>query len=234
MPNNLQLLINDLLNTLCLYYYKCNLVVKYLPLNLNTLINNTLCFSEGRDTTLCVPNDKSIRVRRPFYWPYNRKRISNRSVPLVATNQNQQTSQQRRRRVKFQEEKDTNNQTNEGTENAENIAQKKHKKKKRKQIDYSLRVSNINKSLRPKEFKELLKERGIKPTNITWRGYRGICFLHYAKKNYKKENDDSDAINSVIEIIQELKLNPTKPEENLNVEVMEPITRIETVDVTAV
>lgn len=84
-----------------------------------------------------------------------------------------------------------------------------------------------------RDFKNALREKGIKPNNITWKGSRGFCYLHYAKKNQKKEDENSDAINSVIEMIQDLKIN-SNAQKNLNVKVMEPITRIETVDVTAV
>nr|XP_023028996.1 methenyltetrahydrofolate synthase domain-containing protein [Leptinotarsa decemlineata] len=106
------------------------------------------------------------------------------------------------------------------------------RRKKYKHIDYSLRVSNIQRNVRVSELKNALREKGIKPCNISWKGNQGYCFLHYSKKqNIAVEG--SDAINNVIEMIQELKLN-SDTDKNLSVKVMEPITRIETVNVTAV
>ncbi|RZC38293.1 methenyltetrahydrofolate synthase domain-containing protein [Asbolus verrucosus] len=108
---------------------------------------------------------------------------------------------------------------------------------RRLQVDFSLVVSNIDRNVRVRHLKNALIDHGIKPNNITWRGYKGFCYLHYAKP-VKKEADKvieekSFAVDNVIEILQTLKLNPESTT-NLSVKVMEPITRIETTDVTAV
>lgn len=192
--------------------------------------------SEGRDTTLKVLNPGERPIRRPFFWRrFAFKRRQNRNYQDKprkdqVQNENPQNEGIPRRTVKFQEPN-----TEGAKDNQENVPpQIKNKKKKKKpHIDYSLRVSNIQRNVRVRDFKNALREKGIKPNNITWKGSRGFCYLHYAKKNQKKEDENSDAINSVIEMIQDLKIN-SNAQKNLNVKVMEPITRIETVDVTAV
>lgn len=103
------------------------------------------------------------------------------------------------------------------------------------QIDFSLMVSNIEKNVRVRDLKNALTEKGIKPNDITWRGYKGFCYLHYAKSNPNavKNEQSPIAVNNVIEILQNLKIGPDS-DTKLSVKVMEPISRIETTDVTAV
>lgn len=109
-------------------------------------------------------------------------------------------------------------------------------RKSRPQIDFSLMVSNIEKTVRVRDLKNALNEKGIKPNDITWRGYKGFCYLHYAKANPKtmKNNESPIVVDNVIEILQNMKISPDS-DTNLSVKVMEPqISRIETTDVTAV
>lgn len=94
-------------------------------------------------------------------------------------------------------------------------------------------VSNIEKSVRVRDLKNALIERGIKPNDITWRGYKGFCYLHYAKPNSRAKTIEPHQVDSVIEILQNMKISPDS-ETLLSVKVMEPISRIETTDVTAV
>lgn len=102
----------------------------------------------------------------------------------------------------------------------------------RNQIDFSLLVSNIEKSVRVRDLKNALLEKGIKPNDITWRA--GFCYLHYAKPNPRaKTVPEPYQVDNVIEILQNLKLSP-ESETSLDVKVVEPISRIETTDVTAV
>lgn len=106
-----------------------------------------------------------------------------------------------------------------------------------RKVDYSLIVSNINKNVRLRQLKDALIDNGIRPSNITWRGYKGFCYLHYAK-SLKQEADELVeqkplGVDSVIEILQKLRLTP-ESSTHLKVKVMQP-TRIETTtDVTAV
>lgn len=95
-------------------------------------------------------------------------------------------------------------------------------------------VTNIERSVRVRDLKKALNERGIKPNEITWHGYKGFCYLHYAKPNGKTVNAEAPpiAVDNVIEILQNLKISPES--EVLGVKVLEPVTRIETTDVTAV
>lgn len=86
--------------------------------------------------------------------------------------------------------------------------------------------------MRVRDVKNALLEKGIKPIDITWRS--GFCYLHYAKPNPKGEAvAEPYQVDNVIEILQNLKFSP-ESETNLSVEVVEPISRIETTDVTAV
>lgn len=94
-------------------------------------------------------------------------------------------------------------------------------------------MSNIDKNVRVRHLKDALIDHGIKPNNITWRGYKGFCYLHYVKPVSKEVEEKPFAVDNVIEILQTLKLN-SESSNNLSVKVMEPITRIETTDVTAV
>ncbi|KAF2902038.1 hypothetical protein ILUMI_04137 [Ignelater luminosus] len=106
-------------------------------------------------------------------------------------------------------------------------------RRNRPQIDFSLMVSNIEKSVRVRDLKNALIERGIKPNDITWRGYKGFCYLHYAKPNSRAKAIEPHQVDNVIEILQNMKISPDS-ETNLSVKVLEPISRIETTDVTAV
>lgn len=96
-------------------------------------------------------------------------------------------------------------------------------------------ISNIEKTVRVKDLKKILNDHGVKPSDITWHGYRGFCYLHYAKPNNKSvESVESPIVmDNVIEILQNLKISPDS-ERNLDVKVMGPVSRIETTDVTAV
>ncbi|XP_017774379.1 PREDICTED: methenyltetrahydrofolate synthase domain-containing protein isoform X2 [Nicrophorus vespilloides] len=128
---------------------------------------------------------------------------------------------------------------------------KKSYRRNKPVIDFSLMVSNIEKNVRVRDLKNALNERGIKPNEITWRGYKGFCYLHYAKptapKQSKEFKDEEPAavappplparppiiVDNVIEILQGLKISP-ESESNLSVKVLRLNSRIETTDVTAV
>ncbi|KAJ8917856.1 hypothetical protein NQ315_010769 [Exocentrus adspersus] len=120
-------------------------------------------------------------------------------------------------------------------ENNENIPPSPRRKRHKYPIDFSLQVGNIARDVRVKDLKKALIEKGIKPDIITWKGYRGFCYLHYTARNNKRSESNREpfSIDKVIEILRGLKLNPDC-KQDLTVKVMEPITRIETTDVTAV
>lgn len=87
-----------------------------------------------------------------------------------------------------------------------------------------------------RDLKKALIDHGVKPNDITWHGYKGFCYLHYAKPNNKSEQAEEQppvVVDTVIEVLQNLKISPDS-ERNLDVKVMGPVSRIETTDVTAV
>lgn len=98
--------------------------------------------------------------------------------------------------------------------------------------------------------KAALAERGVKPNEITWRGYKGFCLLHFAKPSPKNKNkdgtgetaaatsvagggDNSVGVDNILESLHDLKLSPNS-EKILLIEPAKPISRIETTDVTTV
>lgn len=142
----------------------------------------------------------------------------------------------RRRPLPKSTERPSENGDSAGGENGEisrNQSSRKPFRRNKPKIDFSLMVSNIEKSVRVRDLKNALIERGIKPNDITWRGYKGFCYLHYAKPNSRAKTIEPHQVDSVIEILQNMKISPDS-ETLLSVKVMEPISRIETTDVTAV
>ncbi|KAJ8985992.1 hypothetical protein NQ317_013876 [Molorchus minor] len=119
---------------------------------------------------------------------------------------------------------------------SENVPPRKHLRESHMfNVDFSLLVRNIERHVRVSDLKKALLENGIKPFNITWKGNSGYCYLHFAT-NYNTNNENRNgpfAIDNVIEIIQGLKITPNCTSK-LDVQVMEPITRIEITDVTSV
>lgn len=108
----------------------------------------------------------------------------------------------------------------------------------RQHIDFSLRLSNIASTVRVRDLKSALLERGVKPSNIMWRGQRGFCVLHFGKLRKKNVEDQQPVqVDSIVANLQQLKIGESTPaSENgfITVEPAEPVTRIEVTDVTAV
>lgn len=102
---------------------------------------------------------------------------------------------------------------------------------RKKQIDFSLMVRNIERTMRVKDMKTALAERGVKPRLITWRGFKGYCCLHFGKNNISSESDHN--VDKVISMLQNLQVS-SAANKQLSIEVMRPISRIETTDVTTV
>ncbi|CAH4037056.1 methenyltetrahydrofolate synthase domain-containing protein [Pieris brassicae] len=57
-------------------------------------------------------------------------------------------------------------------------------------IDFSVKISNISPSTRVRDLKQALIERGVKPQMMTWKGFRGFCYLHFYKTPQKGEGDN--------------------------------------------
>lgn len=104
-------------------------------------------------------------------------------------------------------------------------------------IDFSLKLSNISSGVRVRDLKNALLERGIKPSEITWQGYRGICYLHFSK--LRSENalpDQPIQVDSIVANLQQLRIGEFMNNEEgfIHVEPAKPISRIEVTDVTTV
>ncbi|XP_043462642.1 methenyltetrahydrofolate synthase domain-containing protein [Leptopilina heterotoma] len=129
-----------------------------------------------------------------------------------------------------------------------------YKSRPRSQIDFSLKLSNISSTVRVRDLKNALSERGVKPNDITWRGQRGFCYLHFGKLRNAKSDEEHQPVqvDSVVANLQQLKIGevpetmdnvfivvePTKPagkpEVVAVVEEAKPITKIEVTDATSV
>lgn len=121
--------------------------------------------------------------------------------------------------------------------------------------DLCIRVSNINRSMRIKELKQVLRDRDANPMFIKWNGFHGKCYLHFPKK---PDMNDDEAGAELLKQLENLTVMVTPREKDgggepkevtLTCELMKrkenvdaPATngtvlegsRIETTDVTAV
>ncbi|KAK7584331.1 hypothetical protein V9T40_005294 [Parthenolecanium corni] len=93
-------------------------------------------------------------------------------------------------------------------------------KRKKPPIEFSLRVKNIGMGVRVRDLKIALNERGIKPRDITWRGYKGFACLHFVKPT-SKENNKPLTVDDVIQTLQGLPLEP-KEKKSLVIEPLKP------------
>lgn len=118
------------------------------------------------------------------------------------------------------------------TEKPSDQKPKKSFRRNKQPTDFSLMLGNIERNLRVRQLKDALNKEGIKPRDITWRGYRGFCFLHYAKPK-KVEEKAPLVVENVVQILKNLKINPDSNSQ-FQVKVVEPISRIETANITAV
>lgn len=64
-------------------------------------------------------------------------------------------------------------------------------KRQRPDIDFSVKISNISPNTRVRDLKQALSERGVKPQNMVWKGFRGFCYLHFFKPSPQKGEGDS-------------------------------------------
>lgn len=110
--------------------------------------------------------------------------------------------------------------------------------KSKSQVEFSLKLSNISSGARIRDLKNALLERGIKPNEITWLGYRGICYLHFNKP--RKNNSLSEQliqVDSIMANLQQLCIGMKSSGNANDFIVVEPaklISRIEVTDVTSV
>ena len=121
-------------------------------------------------------------------------------------------------------------------------ARKSLKPRVKANIDFSLKLSNIKSDVRVRDLKDALLERGVRPSDITWLGQRGFCYLHFGKlRNKSAEPDQPVQVDSIVANLQKLRLGESvshddenREDEYIVVEPAKPITRIEITDVTAV
>lgn len=105
------------------------------------------------------------------------------------------------------------------------------------QIDFSLKLSNIASDVRVRDLKNALIERGVKPSDITWRGHQGFCYLHFGKlRNENAQPDQPVKVDSIVANLQQLRIGESEngDKDYIVVEPAKPITRIEVTDVTSV
>ncbi|OXU26478.1 hypothetical protein TSAR_009241 [Trichomalopsis sarcophagae] len=149
----------------------------------------------------------------------------------------------KRRLRKARDNNDENNDSeNKSTENRTNakIPRPARRFTPRNHVNFSLRLSNIASTVRVRDLKNALIERGVKPTNITWRGQKGFCYLHFGKlrnKSISPEEQQPVQVDSIVANLRQLKIGKAPPAgENgfIVVEPAEPVTRIEVTDVSAV
>nr|CAD7442299.1 unnamed protein product [Timema bartmani] len=105
--------------------------------------------------------------------------------------------------------------------------------RQRPAIEFSLRVGNIASDVRVRDLKSALADRGVKPSDITWRGHRGFAFLHFAKIAGAEANAPI-AVDSIMASLQDLKIGQDGEGEILKIEPAKPITRIEVTDISSV
>lgn len=83
--------------------------------------------------------------------------------------------------------------------------------------------------------KNALLERGVKPSEIAWQGYRGICYLHFSKlRNETALPDQPVQVDSIVANLQQLRIGESANDGFILVEPAKPISRIEVTDVTTV
>ncbi|XP_076245076.1 methenyltetrahydrofolate synthase domain-containing protein lost [Calliopsis andreniformis] len=148
----------------------------------------------------------------------------------------------RRMYNKFRPKDDNNLSINEveKLENGDkNVQQRRRnlRQKSKMQIEFSLKLSNISSSARIFDLKNVLSERGVKPSQITWQGNRGICYLHFNKLRKNSSSPEQPIqVDSIMANLQGLRIGEPTGKENdfIIVEPAKPISRIEVTDVSSV
>ncbi|XP_066593082.1 methenyltetrahydrofolate synthase domain-containing protein isoform X2 [Prorops nasuta] len=108
--------------------------------------------------------------------------------------------------------------------------------KSKSHIEFSLKLSNISSDVRVRDLKNALIDRGVKPNDITWQGYRGVCYLHFSKLRNEIVPDQPIQIDSIMASLRHLQIGAPneKKSDFIIVEPAKPISRIEVTDVTTV
>lgn len=77
--------------------------------------------------------------------------------------------------------------------------------------DLCIRVSNINRSMRIKELKQVLRVRDCNPMFIKWNGFHGKCYLHFPKK---PDMNDDEAGAELLKQLENLTVTVTPREKD--------------------
>ncbi|KAL4708514.1 hypothetical protein ACJJTC_014122 [Scirpophaga incertulas] len=84
-------------------------------------------------------------------------------------------------------------------------------KRPRPIIEFTVKISNISPNTRVRELKQALSERGVKPQIMTWKGFRGFCYLHFFKTGPQKGEGDSASpevsMDSVLSALAQMSLS---------------------------
>ncbi|CAG4978932.1 unnamed protein product [Colias eurytheme] len=104
-----------------------------------------------------------------------------------------------------------------GKENDAKEQKPRRPRRPRPVIDFSVKISNISPTTRVRDLKQALTERGVKPQMMTWKGFRGFCYLHFYKSGPQKgEGDNIQAPNmdSVISALSQMCVGGTGEQTN--------------------
>ncbi|CAK9830991.1 Methenyltetrahydrofolate synthase domain-containing protein [Anthophora retusa] len=209
---------------------------------------------EGKIITL-KEEDSDVEVQKPYRNRFNyvksKKHFKTRKDVSGVNDANEEGEKQqiktrfpkRRAYNKTKPGNDSNVFSNEIEEKVENNdknmqqRRKNLKQKSKSQVEFSLKLSNIPSGARIRDLKNVLSERGVKPNEIIWLGYRGICYLHFNK--LRKNNSSPEQpiqVDSIMANLQELRIGDSAENTNyfIAVEPAKPISRIEVTDVTSV
>ncbi|XP_014241719.1 methenyltetrahydrofolate synthase domain-containing protein isoform X2 [Cimex lectularius] len=112
--------------------------------------------------------------------------------------------------------------------------------KPRYTVDFSIRVNGLTSSVRIRDLKAALIERGVRPNDISWRATKGVALLHFAKRKHHVAQETIPMVTAgVDEVVASLQGLSVKSEDgpamDLSVEAAKPIVRAEPVaEATAV
>ncbi|XP_014474591.1 PREDICTED: methenyltetrahydrofolate synthase domain-containing protein isoform X2 [Dinoponera quadriceps] len=217
---------------------------------------------EGRDVVLKeVDSDVETRqyIKNRLKYPRNKKRPGAKKDASGTKNfttedgtndktDNKPRFTRRRSYKKAKVEEESNfpgaeTKTEGNAKGASRLARKNPRTRTKAHIDFSLKLSNISSGVRVRELKNALLERGVKPSEITWQGYRGICYLHFTKLRSETGSllDQPLQMDSIVANLQQLRIGESGANDDdeevegfIRVEPAKPISRIEVTDVTAV
>ncbi|EFN83333.1 Methenyltetrahydrofolate synthetase domain-containing protein [Harpegnathos saltator] len=200
-----------------------------------------------------VDSDVETRqyIKNRVKYPRNKKRLgakknaSNTEKNFTAEDGKDKTDKPRFPRKRSQKKvpvEEENNSLNIETKTENNIKstsrlRKNPRARTKAHIDFSLKLSNISSGVRVRDVKNALLERGIKPSEIIWQGYRGICYLHFSKLRSESASPDQPLqVDSIVANLQQLRIGEfaNNEEDFIHVEPAKPISRIEVTDVTTV